>query len=281
MAVKRVAAVNDLSGFGRCSLTVAIPVLSAMGFQVCPLPTALLSAHTGYPGAYVRSFTEDMEAYLRHWDALGLHFDGVYTGFLGDERQIAYLEPFVAEQKRQGTPILVDPAMADHGKLYATCTPELARQMRGLVALADVITPNLTEACLLTDSPLDLLTASPSERLEEAGEIGRRLLALGCGAAVITGIAGGSGTVGNLVVERDKEAYFVPSALVERGYAGTGDVFSSVLCGKLLRGLSLEKAVRDTTDFVYTVAAHTLTQDTPEQDGIEFEPFLSALGKEE
>ncbi len=280
--IPRIAAVNDLSGFGRCSLTVALPILSAMGFQVCPLPTALLSAHTGYPHPHIRDFTTDMEAYLRHWDSLSLDFEAVYTGFLGNEEQEAMLQPLLSAARDRGALRLVDPAMADHGQLYATCTPSLVRAMRQLVAFASVTTPNLTEACLLAGEDYHYVLSLPTEERSSAVfSIGERLLALGSSAVVITGVPGYDETIGNYVLDgRTRECYRLSVPTVSRSFAGTGDVFSSVLCGELLQGAPLRTAVERTADFVYRVTQYTALLDLPDQDGIVFEPFLNELHME-
>ncbi len=276
--IPKIAAINDLSGFGRCSLTVAMPILAAMGYQVCPLPTALLSAHTGYEGAQIRDFTADMEAFLSHWEQLGLSFDAVYSGFLGNEAQVDVLEPFLRHRKAQGTLCLVDPAMADHGKLYASCTPLLAKRMRQLVGLASVTTPNLTEACLLTDVPYEAVVSETGvadcNRLHLIGE---RLLALGCGAAVVTGVHAADGMLENWVFTPDVEPQVVRVLRVDKNYAGTGDVFSSVLCGELLRGTALVAAVEKAAGFVRQVTVATAEAGLPLQDGVQFEPFLDCL----
>jgi len=281
--IHRVAAVNDLSGFGRCSLTVALPILSAMGFQVCPLPTAVLSAHTGYVSPYIHDFTGDMAPYLQHWQQLELAFDGVYTGFLGNERQAALLEPFLQEKKEAGALILVDPAMADHGCLYATCTEGLVKAMARLVAKATVITPNLTEACLLTDTDYEWLLQQPTaDRCSVLEAVGRGLLTLGCETAVITGVPGEDGWLENWAfTAMDKPPAVVSTRRVARTFAGTGDVFASVLCGHLLWGEDLEQAVDATANWVHNVTAYTASLDAPEQDGIVFEPFLRQLCREE
>lgn len=280
--VPMIAAINDLSGFGRCSLTVALPILSAMGYQVCPMPTALLSAHTGYSNPQVRDFTADMGAFLAHWDELSLSFDAVFSGFLGNAAQVKVLEPFMREHKARGALCVVDPAMADHGRLYAGCTPELAREMRCLVALASVTTPNLTEACLLTDTPYELVVnedgIADCKRLHMLGE---RLLDLGCEAAVITGVHTEDGMLENWVFERNGEPQIVRTSRVGKNFAGTGDVFSSVLCGELLRGTTLDKATERTATFVREVTAYTAKAGTPLQDGVMFEPFLHRLCTQE
>ena len=277
--IKRIAAVNDLSGFGRCSLTVAIPILSAMGFQVCPVPTVMLSAHTGYESPYIRDLGDDTAPYLRHWQQLGLTFDGVYTGFLGNAQQADHLEPFLRQAADNGALRLVDPVMADHGRLYATCTPAMVEAMGRLVAVASVATPNLTEACLLTDMEYAAVLAL-TQRRQAVERIGRQLLKSGCGAVVITGIPDDASRLCNAVVDA-RETVWVCSERVQKNYAGTGDVFSSVLCGKLLQGVALKEAVEQTAAFVWQVTAHTARLDLPEQDGIVFEPFLHGLTGEE
>ena len=148
---KKIAIINDLSGFGRCSLTVSIPIISAMGIQTCPIPTAVLSCHTEYPDYYFRDFTDSMPAYIQSWEKLGLQFDGIATGFLGSLQQIDMVIDFI--HRFRTTPILVDPVMGDHGTIYETYTPAMCAGMSRLVKHATIITPNLTEACVLTDTP--------------------------------------------------------------------------------------------------------------------------------
>ena len=279
--VRRVACINDLSGFGRCSLTVAMPILAAMGFQPCPVPTVLLSAHTGYAAPHIRDFTEDLEAYLAHWRRLQLTFEAVYTGFLGDARQAAVLEPFLAAQAAQGAWCLVDPVMADHGRLYASCSTDTVEAMKRLVAHAAVTTPNLTEACLLTGTDYETVMALPEEpRRRQVLSLAARLLESGCRAVVVTGVPTGE-ELANVVASAETPAPLcLCSPRVQRHYAGTGDVFSSVLCGKLLQGQALPAAVEQTAAFVYRVTRHTADAALPEQDGIVFEPFLRDLMEE-
>ena len=280
MEVKRIAAVNDLSGFGRCSLTVSIPILSAMGFQVCPLPTAVLSAHTGYPNPVVRDFTADMEGFLNHWESLGLTFACGYTGYLGNEQQADVLEPFLRRLRDQGALRLVDPAMADNGKMYSSCTPVMVKAMARLVSLANVATPNLTELCLLTGGDYAAVCGAPDRR-EQVEKMARQLLAGGCGALVVTGVESGDIIENCVLADADADPVWVGGHRVDRHFAGTGDLFASVLCGWLLRGYSLVEAVHKTTDFVCRTTAHTAEMDTNGQDGIAFEPFLGEISKEE
>ena len=150
---KKIAVINDLSGYGRCSLTVALPILSAMGHQACPVPTAILSNHTEFPVYFFDDYTEKMPAYTDKWVQLGLSFDGIATGFLGSAEQIAMVIDMVESLSGDDTLVLVDPVMGDHGRLYATYTEEMCEEMKLLVSRADVTTPNVTEACILTGTP--------------------------------------------------------------------------------------------------------------------------------
>ncbi len=279
--IPRIATVNDLSGFGRCSLAVAMPILSAMGFQVCPLPTVLLSAHTGYEQPYIRDFTDDMQPYLQHWDSMELQFEAIYTGFLGSAQQGEILTRFLQEPCHADILRVVDPAMADHGRLYASCTPSLVDAMRSLVGCATVTTPNLTEACLLVGEEYQRVIDLPSdERREAVFAIGERLLDIGCDTAVITGVPADGDRIDNYVLDAARgERVCVDTARVARSYAGTGDVFSSVLCGALMRGQTPAEATDTAARFVHRATAYTASRDQPLQDGIEFEPFLRDLSE--
>ena len=148
--MKKVAAINDLSGFGRCSITVALPVLSAHGVQCCPVPTAILSNHTGFGTYFFDDYSDKMTPYIENWEKLGLEFDCIYTGFLGSEKQIDIVENFI--KKSAESMILVDPVMGDGGKIYSTYTNAMCEKMKRLVSLADVVTPNVTEACILAET---------------------------------------------------------------------------------------------------------------------------------
>ena len=149
---KKIAVLNDLSGYGRCSLTAAMPVISALKVQCCPVVTAVLSNHAGYPECYMDDYTDRMEAYLEPWRKMGFEMDGIMTGFLGSARQVSIVADFIRDFKRENTQVLVDPTMGDHGHLYSVCDEDLIEAMRELMQYADVVTPNLTEACALTDT---------------------------------------------------------------------------------------------------------------------------------
>ena len=265
MMTPRVAAIHDMSGFGRCSLTVAIPILSAMGVQCCPLPTAFLSTHTGgFEGFTFLDMTDEMSKVADHWASLGLTFQAVYSGFLGSERQIGVVE---------------DPVMGDYGRVYQTYTAAMCSGMARLAELADVITPNLTEAALLLGQPYETLPAG------EAGlrEITERLSLGGRRSVVLTGASLAPGRTGAVCFDaRTGKTEAVQTAYVAHEFHGTGDVFSSVLTGALVRGESLSSAAGEAAAFVRACAERTAAEDLPMREGVDFEPLLGLLipGKE-
>lgn len=271
-----VAVINDLSGFGRCSLTTELPILAVMGFQACPLPTAILSNHTGYESCYFQDFTAHMAAYFEQWQKLGLQFAGVCSGFLGSARQADIVCNIIRQAKRQEQQplVLVDPVMGDNGSPYATCDDELCVQMKKLVALADIITPNITEACLLLGKPYC------GERIDEAAALAlvKELAALGAGRIVLTGVRAKPGTLANLAYDvAQNRFYWVEEPMVEPAFAGAGDVFSAVLAGALLKGEALPAALEKAAFFVYVAAKDTAEAGGAVQDGINFEPYLKML----
>ena len=274
----RVAAVHDLSGFGRCSLTVVSPVLSAMGVQCCPIVTACLSTHTGgFSGYVTQDLTGLMEATIGHWQDLGLTFDGVYTGFMASVRQMELAARAIDVLKGPGGAAVVDPVMGDHGRRYATYTPEMCQAMKELCAHADVITPNLTEAAFLLD--LDYSTLSGSG--EEGLELARALSDGGRRSVVLTGASSGEGLVGAACYDRASGcASLVMAPRVEGEYHGTGDIFTSVLTGGLVGGMELEQAAALAARFVSACAGRTRQQDYPRREGVDFEPLLGRLARE-
>ena len=247
--VPKTAAIHDLAGFGRCSLTVILPVLSAMGVQACPVPTALLSTHSGgFPGFTFRDLTEEMAAIRDHWASLPLSFDCLYSGFLGSEEQIELvLSFFRVFRKSSGQQVLVDPVMGDNGVRYRTYTDPMQQRMRQLVAEADIVTPNLTEACFLLEEPY------PGEciALDVAKTYLRRLAKMGPRVAVLTGLSL-SGTSGcNLAYDiHCDQTWMVPYEQVPVRYPGTGDLFASALLGGLLTGDSLPDALDRATQYL-------------------------------
>lgn len=272
MSTPRIAAIHDLSCFGRCSLTIALPVLSAMGCQCCPLPTALLSAHTGFPGNTFLDLTVEMGHIAEHWAAMDLQFDAIYSGFLGSADQVDTVARFFDTFKKSDTAVIVDPVMGDHGTAYRTCTPELCRGMRVLAENSDVITPNLTEAALLLDRPYEEIQRT------DAYEVVRRLSLGGRRSVVLTGYSSESGQTGALCFDRDSgESKAVQTPREPQDFSGTGDLFASVLAGGVARGVPLFQAAQAAADFVRDCIARTLAEGLTEQDGVDFEPLLGQL----
>lgn len=272
MSTPRIAAIHDLSCFGRCSLTIALPVLSAMGCQCCPLPTALLSAHTGFPGNTFLDLTVEMGRIADHWAAMDLQFDAIYSGFLGSADQVDTVARFFDTFKKSDTAVIVDPVMGDHGTAYRTCTPELCRGMRVLAENSDVITPNLTEAALLLDRPYEEI------RQADAYEVVRRLSLGGRRSVVLTGYSSEPGQTGTLCFDRDSgESKAVQTPREPQDFSGTGDLFASVLAGGVARGVPLFQAAQAAADFVRDCIARTLAEGLTERDGVDFEPLLGQL----
>ena len=272
MSTPRIAAIHDLSCFGRCSLTIALPVLSAMGCQCCPLPTALLSAHTGFPGNTFLDLAAEMGRIAEHWAAMDLQFDAIYSGFLGSADQVDTVARFFDTFKKSDTAVIVDPVMGDHGTAYRTCTPELCRGMRVLAENSDVITPNLTEAALLLDRPYEEI------RQSDAYEVVCRLSVGGRRSVVLTGYSSESGQTGALCFDRDSgESKAVQTPREPQDFSGTGDLFASVLAGGVARGVPLFQAAQAAADFVRDCIARTLAEGLTEQDGVDFEPLLGQL----
>jgi len=270
---KKIAVINDLSGYGRCSLTVAIPILSAMGIQSCPVPTAILSNHTEFPVYFFDDYTDKMEAYAGKWKELGLTFDGISTGFLGSKEQISIVIDIVEELSRDDTVVVVDPVMGDHGVLYATYTDEMCEEMKLLVGLADVVTPNLTEACRLTDTPYKEKGWTRKELLNMA----MMLRLMGAKSVVITGVREGNFYT-NVVLDRQmREAEFVKVKSGGGQRPGTGDVFSSIVAGGILNGKPLRDAVELAARFVKDCIVLSDQLEIPHGNGVCFEKLLGKL----
>lgn len=271
---KQVLAIHDLSCVGRCSLTVALPVLSAAGLHVSVLPTALLSTHTGEFTGYTNlDLTQEMAKIYAHFQTLPLRFDGLYSGFLGSWEQLALVEDVFAHYRRADTLLLVDPVMADHGKLYATYTETLARDMGRLCRQADVIVPNLTEAAILLEASYREQPSFP--------QVEAMLRALhkryGCRQAVITGILR-DGLLGAAAYDAQRDCvFFHGQSPMDHVFYGTGDVLASALLAGLMRGRSLSQATTLAVDFTYQSMLHTLDNGLPLRYGVAFEQALPML----
>lgn len=268
----KIAAIHDLSGVGRCSLSVILPTLSAQGIQVCPVPTAILSTHTGGFGDVVlRDLTDYILPALEHYKRLEYEFDCVYSGFLASTEQIDHCLEFFEHYKNALK--VVDPVMADHGKPYKTCTPELRSRMKELVAIADIITPNITEtAILLSENPMqtDFSMQQIKSYLVRLSEIGPKIV-------VITSVFS-DGKTYNVGYDRNHSKFWrIPYNMINANYPGTGDVFAAVLTGSILRGDSLPIAMNRATAFLERAIKTTYSYSTDTRDGIMLESCLDFL----
>lgn len=283
--VPRLAMINDIAGFGRCSTTVSLPVISVMKVQVCPVPTSVLSNHLGFPLCHFDDYTSHMRDYIKVWNELGLTFDGLYCGFLGNEEQIDIVREFV-EMFRPPL-FLLDPVMGDHGKSYSSITETHVQKMKELLPLADIITPNITEVCLLTGTPwkdgewtMQELSGL-CERLadicqQESVSSGETSVGTVSGASiVITGIRQGDSLVNFLW---DDGIYTtVASPIAGASRPGTGDIFASILAADAVRGETLLTSVQKAANFVGLCIAGSEKAGTPVQEGVVFEKYLAAL----
>lgn len=268
---RKAAVINDFSSFGRCSLAVTVPILSALKVQCCPVPTAIFTNHTGFPQFSWTDYTDHMEDYIRDWQAIGLRFDAIASGFLGSARQIGFVRRFVEAFRQPETVVVVDPVMGDYGRLYPTYDATLAESMRELLDVADVLTPNLTEACVLAGRPYD-----PEISDRELAELGATLTARRADRIVISGLARGSELV-NFIAERGRPSEIFSTPKLGPDRSGTGDVFSSVIVGDLVRGVAFADAVRHAAHYVSTTVARTIEMGLPATDGLAIEETLGEL----
>lgn len=269
---KKIAVINDLSGFGRCSLTIAMPVISYMGIQCCPVPTSIFSNHTGFPDFFFDDYTDRIDEYISKWHKLGLKFEGISSGFLGSKRQIETVIRFIEEFKSGRTTVIIDPVMGDHGKLYTTYTEELCREMSRLVAYADIITPNLTECCRLTGTPFK----ENGWKKKELYEMTEILFEKGPEKVVITGIPQGE-FIANYVRERGREARILRTHKAGTERSGTGDVFSSIIASDAVNGVDFNRSVKKASNFVKKCIIRSMELRIPQTDGVCFEEILYTL----
>ena len=268
---KKLAVINDFCGFGRRSLTVSIPIVSALKVQCCPVPTSVFSNHTAYDSFFYTDYTEHMNSYIEEWKKLGLTFDGILTGFLGSPQQTEIVRHFLEYFKNEGTVTVVDPVMGDEGSLYTTYSPELAKQMKGLLAYADVLTPNLTEACILTDTVYRTNMSN-----EELTEICEKLSHMGPKKIVISGLER-EGRLINFVYEAGSVPVEVAGPKIGPCRAGTGDVFSAIIAADAVNGIGFTESVSHAADFIAKALKRTDEIGLPKTDGICFEELLKEI----
>lgn len=271
--VKKIATIHDLSGMGRCSLTAAIPILSVLGHQPCPFPTAILSCQTGYNNYSFLDLTEEMKKYRSSWEVMNFKFEGIYTGFLGSINQIDIVLDFITNNDSSIT--FVDPVMGDNGKIYPVYSKEMCKRMRRLVEKANVVAPNLTEALILLDKDYKNLNLKD----DEIKDISRMLSELGPEKVVITGVIR-ENIICNYGYDKINDEFFV----IRNNYngisiGGTGDVFSSVLFGMFLKGYKFNEAVEYASEFVLNAIELTVKYSDDLKNGVIFEPLLKDLIK--
>lgn len=271
--LKRIAAVHDLSGLGKCSLTVALPVISAAGVECSCIPTALLSTHTGeFTGWTLRDLTDEMLPIARHWKQTGARFDGVYTGYLANPAQAKTLEQVIDLISGPESLLVVDPVMADNGSYYSNMGEEMCAAFRHLIRRADVVTPNITEAALLTGTDY----APDGHDEDELHRMFESLAAMGPRMITITGVRSGD-MIGNVAFDAQTGEIFRALRPMHDGlFYGTGDIFASSLAALLVRGASLSDALEIATALTDDSIARSIRHDTPRRFGVDFEGALPA-----
>lgn len=269
--MKRIASIQDFSCIGSCSQTIALPVLSAMGVECAALPTAVLSAHTAFDGFVSLDLTPQLPAIMAHWRAMHLRFDAVYTGYLASAEQVGLVGALLDGMDERPALTLIDPVMGDNGALYAGFSDSFPQAMRALCGRADVLTPNVTEACLLTGTAY-----SPVQDAAQTRRLLERLLELGCRAAVLTGLRV-DGDMAVAALQRDGTGTLVRTSYIPEVFHGTGDLFASTCAGALVQGAPLERAVRLAADYVALTLRRTVQAPDRRWYGVNFQETLPEL----
>lgn len=274
--IPRIAAVHDLCGYGKCSLGVAIPVLSAAGCDVCPVPTGLFSSHTAFPGWYMHDTTDILPDYLAAWKGIDVEIDAVYSGFLGAPEQVDIIRGIYGTYPQALR--VVDPVMADHGKVYPTYTPELCDAMAQLASDADILTPNLTEASIILGEPIGDAWGGPDISEVEAGRLVEALLAKGAKNVVLKGIQrAGEGVIRNYVGGTECNLTEVHNEYLPFMLHGTGDLYCSALMAAIMCERSLPDAARFAGELVHDAMIVSAKQPRFQERGVSFEPLLGKV----
>lgn len=268
---KKIALINDFTGFGKCSIAVSLPIISALKIQCCPVPTSVFSNHTAYPEFFFDDYTDKMQDYIDNWKKLGLLFEGISTGFLGSVRQIEIVQKFIKDFKTDRTVVIADPVMGDNGVKYATYTKDMCDRMKELVSLADIVTPNVTEGCILTGIPYD-----DNMDYGRIRDMAVRIAATGPKKVVITGIIRGS-YITNYVYEEGITDTVVKSKRIGCERCGTGDIFSAVISADAVNGVGLLESVKKAVSFIKKCLVISEERNIPKEDGICFEDVLTKL----
>ena len=267
----KLAMISNLTGYGRCSLAVAIPVVSVMGVQACPVPTALYSNHLAFPTWFHKDLTEEMPGYLKGFSDLNISFDGIYYGFVGSAEQMETAKVFFQSQPQ--AKIILDPAMGDHGKMYSSLTEAHCEGIKKLIPYSHILTPNLTEACLLTG--IEYHPGSWTET--ELCALADKLYLLGANNIVITGIREEDRYVNFLSQDKGQSYCLLPTPIEGQPYHGTGDLFAAVIAADAVKGVPLSDSIKKANTFVGACVAYSEKAGVPEKDGVLFENCLSML----
>lgn len=270
-APPKLVVINDVAGFGRCSTSVALPVISVLGVQACLAPTALFSNHMGFPTWHFDDYTSQLPAYLDAWEKLSLHFDGIYIGFLGSDAQVSIVSDFL--KKHPKSQIILDPVLGDHGKTYSSVTSTHCDKIRSLVKKADILTPNITEACLLTDTPFK----ESGWTKEELDSLSEKLKNLGPKKAVITGIREDDCLINYFYDTDSQQTGLLKCPITGQSRPGTGDIFASVLAADALKEVPFEASVQKAADFIAACIEGSESLNLPIREGVCFENYLSLL----
>ncbi|MBO5533455.1 MAG: pyridoxamine kinase [Fibrobacter sp.] len=273
MPQKKIALINDITGFGRCSIAVMAPVVSAMKIQAVAVPTAILSTHTQFPEYYFDDYTPKMRDYIQTYKNLDMSFDAIATGFLGSEEQVDIVIDFIRTFKKPGVFTLVDPVMGDDGLLYKTYTPALSEKMKGLVRYADILTPNLTELCALTGTEY----RDGNFNNTELENLCQQLSSQGPEHIVVTGIHCEDRQIMNFVYSKGEKPKTVMVDRIGGDRSGTGDVISAVIAGMYLNGHDFYDSVRRSAEFASKCVAYCEEQHVPTHWGLSVEMFLRDL----
>lgn len=272
---KKIAVINDYSGFGRCSIAVAMPLISYLGIQCCPVPTSIFSNHTGFPEFFFDDYTDRMQKYIDNWKKLELRFSGIMTGFLGSKEQIDIVKKFIEDFRDDNTTIIVDPAMGENGKPYPTYTKEMCDEMKRLTEYADIITPNLTECCMLTGTEYK----PEGWKKEELYNMVQKLLGFGAKKVVISGVHMGR-YIGNVIGEADKKPRIIKHEKTGDYRSGTGDIYAAIIAADSINRVDFESSVRKAAGFVKKAVAATERLKIPSTDGLAFEEVLYTLKRD-
>lgn len=275
--IKKAAVINDLSGLGKCSLTATIAVLSVMGVQPCPMPTAVLTNQTGYKNHYCIDLTDELCHYKEMWSLNNESFDGIYSGYIADKRQVDIIFDFINAFRKSNTVVLVDPVMGDNGRLYSAYNNETCKKVCTLAKSADIITPNLTELCILTGTDFEKLNSycESDDFLDRIGEVAKDAISHSEQKIVVTGISK-SGCLYNGVFSK-QDCDFVKAECHGGSFSGTGDIFASIVFASVVNGENLVSAVEKAVSFIEKATADTAKEPYDRNDGINLEKFLYQL----